>query len=131
MERVRQRRRRAAPVAEAAGGVEGLLVSLRAGRAQALRPVLVTPATLQAVYQGASPLLWEAWRQCLGGVLLELSPDPARWGTLQVPASVLGLTLALQLPGAGACGAGRERNGTGCAGAGLHHGTGDQSATSP
>lgn len=104
-----RRWRREAPVDEAAVGVYTLLVgpavleetlfhflvSLRTGRAQALRPVLATQATLQAVYQGASPLLWEAWRQCLEGFLLEVSPDPARWGTLQVPASVLGLTLAL------------------------------------
>jgi hypothetical protein len=71
------------------------LRSIRDGRPQAARPLLVENATLRELYANPHPDLANALRHCLDGFLVELGPDPARWGEFQLSPVILGLALAI------------------------------------
>ncbi len=71
------------------------LLSVRDRQPQAVKPLIAENVTLHALYTEAHPDLWKALCHCLDAFLIELTPDPAQWGKLQVPTAALGLTLAL------------------------------------
>ena len=81
--------------AEAEACLFDFLRALRQGRAQVSRPLLLEPATLRTVYAAPNPILVEALRHCLDSFLVELSPDPAQWGPLEVSPALLGFALAI------------------------------------
>jgi hypothetical protein len=70
------------------------LCSLSNGRPQATTPLLVEAETLHALYAHPHPNLITALQHCLDQFLIELGPDAACWGTLDLSTTVLGLALA-------------------------------------
>lgn len=76
-------------------GLFRFLLSVRDGRPEAARPLLATDATLREVRRGLNPQLGEALRHCLDAFLIQLTPDPAEWGELKIPASIVPLGMAL------------------------------------
>ena len=63
-------------------------------RPQATTPLLVETETLHAFYIDPPPNLIVALQHCLDQFLVELGPDAACWGTLDLPTTVLGIALA-------------------------------------
>jgi hypothetical protein len=70
------------------------LCSLCNGRPQATTPLLVEAKTLHDLYTNPHPNLVVALQHCLDQFLIELGPDAAYWGTLDLPPTVLGIALA-------------------------------------
>ena len=73
------------------------LRAVRDGRPQARQPLVVEQRTLHELYTAPHPDLQEAFRHCLDALLVEVDPDPERWGRLEVPASTLGMMHAARL----------------------------------
>lgn len=71
------------------------LRSLRDGRPQAGQPLLVDADTLAALYASPQPALVEVLRHCLDNFLVELGPNPASWGSLDLSPALWGVALAL------------------------------------
>jgi hypothetical protein len=71
------------------------LCSVCNGRPQATTPLLVETKTLRALYTNPNHDLTVALQHCLDQFLIELGPDAARWGTLNLPTTVLGVALAV------------------------------------
>lgn len=71
------------------------LSSVCNGRPQATMPLLVETKTLHALYTNPHRDLLTALQHSLDQFLIELGPDAARWGTLNLPPTVLGTALAV------------------------------------
>jgi hypothetical protein len=71
------------------------LLTVCDGRPRAVRPLLAENDTIQALYAQPHPDLVEALRHCLNAFLVRLCPDREKWEELDVPASALGIALAV------------------------------------
>lgn len=69
-------------------------MSLRDGRPQAPQALMVEGTTIQSLCADPPAELVEALRHVLDNSLIELGPDPAAWGTFELPPAVLGILLA-------------------------------------
>lgn len=70
------------------------LLTVRDGQPQARTPLVTDQATLHALYRAPHPDLVAALRHCLDAWLVELGPDPARWGAFRPSPALLGMALA-------------------------------------
>lgn len=71
------------------------LLSVADGHPKAIQLLLVENETLQQLYEKPHPDLLKALHHCLDAFLIELTPNPAGWGKLNVPVFTLGLALAV------------------------------------
>src|SRR5579859_4684027 len=70
------------------------LSSVCENRPQVAAPLLLAKDTLHTLYSHPHPDLLEALRRCLNQFLVELTPNAARWGRLDIPTAILGVALA-------------------------------------
>jgi hypothetical protein len=72
------------------------LVSVSEGRPHAARPLIVEYEILNNLYKKPHPDLLQALKNALDCLLVEISSNPAEWGKIELPTSILGLVLAAQ-----------------------------------